>query len=552
LPADEDLSMEDVVIRPVSEHDAEGIARLDQLLTKVWRIEHWEERIAFAMRRDPEGSLVAEKEGRIVAYLFSDVRGSEYGFADKTGWLEALGVDPDMQKSSLGRRLMDQAMQRFHATGVKLVRTLVSDQHAQMERSWKRWAFKQSPSACLPKKYHDAVLKWQKSNLPDLEYLQTNWSKYFPKDPTFKLCAYRDDCICAKIEHGTEAGQEKYQRACEMSTEQANHLLKAVKAQASTEFGSIQQHRLTLARAQEEQDQFWVLRMMAEELRHGYQMLSILLNDDWKSVVGQTGEDMVEEILSMKSGTHVLGAFNIDFDSFVDNIVFCNLIDRVGKYQLTMQKVSAYRPMAESMGPMLREEAFHLAAGVIPMRRWMQEAARGEVQVTVDAMQRAINKWLPRGLEMFGDERGGASNIKMGFKDSGERSRDIQPDEILRLPAKGYFRRRGVHAYEMIGSDGRVFKDVLEYIGHLRDTLPEAYLASNDFRHYLELLKQVAAGTTTRDEAQKSSPQLSRVGGSCPAPNPSAGSCRRRQPAQNRRTNASQRGQGLQSGGRRP
>ena len=90
MPADEDPEMEDVVIRPVSEHDAEGIARLDQLLTKVWRVEHWEERIAFAMRRDPEGSLVAEKGGRIVAYLFSDVRGSEYGFADKTGWLEAL------------------------------------------------------------------------------------------------------------------------------------------------------------------------------------------------------------------------------------------------------------------------------------------------------------------------------------------------------------------------------------------------------------------------------------------------------------------------------
>jgi len=302
--------------------------------------------------------------------------------------------------------------------------------------------------------------------------------------------------------------------------------------------------------------------MMAEELRHGYQMLYLLLNDDWKSLVGQSGEEMVEEILSMKPGSHVLGAFNIDFDCFIDNIVFCALIDRVGKYQLTMQKVSAYQPMAESMPPMLREEAFHLAAGVIPLRRWMQEAARGEIYATPAAIQRALNKWLPRGLEMFGDERGGASNIKMGFKDAtnqvsldqyyaevtkmvrdlnlrylrerlpnldsdqldrtlldlegGERSREVQPDEILRLPAKGYFRRRGVHGYEMIGTDGRSYKDVLEYIGHLRVTLPEAYLASNDFRHYLELLKKVAAGTITRDEAQQSSPQLSRVGGSCP------------------------------------
>ena len=417
-------------------------------------------------------------------------------------------------------------------------------------------------SDTLPKKYHDAVLRWQKQYLPDLDFLQENWDKHFPKDPCYKLCAYREQGICGHIEVGDEAGKPKYQKACEMSPQQANHLLKAVKAQASTEFGSIQQHRLTLTRAQSEQDQFWVLRMMAEELRHGYQMLYLLLNDDWKSLVGQSGEEMVEEILSMKPGSHVLGAFNIDFDSFIDNIVFCALIDRVGKYQLTMQKVSAYQPMAESMPPMLREEAFHLAAGVIPLRRWMQEAARGEIYATPAAIQRALNKWLPRGLEMFGDERGGASNIKMGFKDQtnqasldqyyvevtkmvrdlnlrylrerlpdldseqldktlldlegGSRSQTIEPDEILRQPDKGYFRRRGVHGYEMIGTDGRVYKDVLEYIGHLRHTLPEAYLASNDFRHYLELLKQVARGTITRDEAQHSSPQLSRVGGSCP------------------------------------
>ncbi|MBX3165884.1 MAG: GNAT family N-acetyltransferase [Candidatus Eremiobacteraeota bacterium] len=141
--------MEDVVIRPVSEHDAEGIARLDQLLTQVWRIEHWEERIAFAMRRDPEGSLVAEKDGRIVGYLFSDVRGSEYGFADKTGWLEALGVDPDLQKSSLGRSLMDKVMERFQATGVKLVRTLVSDQHAHMGTFLEKMGFQIEPIRVL-------------------------------------------------------------------------------------------------------------------------------------------------------------------------------------------------------------------------------------------------------------------------------------------------------------------------------------------------------------------------------------------------------------------
>ena len=93
-------------------------------------------------------------------------------------------------------------------------------------------------------------------------------------------------------------------------------------------------------------------------------------------------------------------------------MVFCALIDRVGKYQLAMQKISAYKPMAESMPEMLREEAFHLAAGVVPMRRWATQAARGEVYVTMEMMQRR-SRGCPVGLEMFGDERGGGSNVRM-------------------------------------------------------------------------------------------------------------------------------------------
>ncbi|HBL26219.1 MAG TPA: hypothetical protein DD490_05220, partial [Acidobacteria bacterium] len=84
-------------------------------------------------------------------------------------------------------------------------------------------------------------------------------------------------------------------------------------------------------------------------------MLHLLVEDDWSSVSKESSADLVEGILSMNTGSHLLGAFNVDFDSFIDNVVFCGLIDRVGKYQLAMQKVSAYQPMAESMPEMLRE-----------------------------------------------------------------------------------------------------------------------------------------------------------------------------------------------------
>jgi 1,2-phenylacetyl-CoA epoxidase catalytic subunit len=416
----------------------------------------------------------------------------------------------------------------------------------------------------LEKKYHDAVEHWRRHWMPDYDSLLTSWDKYFPKDEPFCLCAKMELGTSDVVQIGEHKGEKKRLQPDQLTEEEAKHLLAIIRAQASTEFGSIQQHAGTLHRADNEEDRHWVMRVMAEELRHGYQMFHLLLSQDWSHVSGGVkGEDMVEEILSMQTGSHVLDAFNLEYDSFIDNICFAALIDRVGKYQLTMQKVCAYKPMADSMPPMLREEAFHLAAGVIPLRRWAQRAAAGDPLVTMAVIQKSFNKWFPRALEMFGDERGGDTNVKFGFKDLKNReaqdqyidevrrmARDINarflrarfPDygldridevldefersrgshrgvsyeDLLHVPDRGFFRRKGEPAFEMIGVEGEAFADVDAYIRHLTQHLPEAYLTTRDMRAYTEMLRQVAAGTMPREEAVKRMPRLKRVGGSCP------------------------------------
>lgn len=419
-------------------------------------------------------------------------------------------------------------------------------------------------NATLDRKYHDAVEHWNKHNFKDYPLLLANWDKYFPTDEKF--------CLCAKLELGTPetvqvgdfAGQAKRTEPDQMTEEQARHLLAIIKAQASTEFGSIQQHAGTLERAFDDQDRYWVMRVMAEELRHGYQMLHLLLSKDWSHVSGGvTGPQMVEEILSMQTGNHVLDAFNLDYDSFIDNITFAALIDRVGKYQLTMQKVCAYKPMADSMPPMLREEAFHLAAGVVPLRRWAQKAAQGDPFVTMSAIQHAINKWFPRGLEMFGDERGGDTNVKFGFKDLKNREaqdqyieevrkmirdvnarfvrarfpeydagkaeqvladleqthgthRGVKWEELLHLPDRRWFRRKGEHAFAMVGVDGETFAEAEDYLRYLARHLNEGYCASRDMINYAGVLRRIAAGELTAADGVKAMPKLKRVGGTCP------------------------------------
>jgi 1,2-phenylacetyl-CoA epoxidase catalytic subunit len=419
----------------------------------------------------------------------------------------------------------------------------------------------------LPRQYHEAVTHWQRHNFPDYPRLREQWDTYFPKDEAFCLCARIQRNMPDAIEVGDRAGQPKAIVPKELDPKAAEDLLAIIRAQASTEFGSIQQHQATIARASDPQDQAWVLRVMAEELRHGYQMIHLLTSADWSPVTDTKPQDMVEEILSMKTGSHVLAAFNLEYDSFVDNVVFAAFIDRVGKYQLTMQKVNAYQPMAASMPPMLREEAFHLAAGVIPMRRWAEAAAQSEALITMPALQKAVNKWYGRGLEMFGDERGGKTALKLGLKDKTNRvaqdeyiaevekmlddinqrhvrarfpqlSRDdadalygrVKADrgtkdglswdeDVLKLPHPGFFRRRGEHAFQMIGVDGGTFDDVERYIGHVRDHLPEAYCASVDVKHWADLQRGVANGTVPLENALKSMPRLARVGGACPCAN---------------------------------
>src|SRR5688500_15182042 len=352
----------------------------------------------------------------------------------------------------------------------------------------------------LPNRYHQAIEHWRQHNFPDYPKLAEVWTTFFPKDEPFCLCAKVSEDIPAEIEIGDDLGKPKALQPKELAPEAAQHLLSQIRAQASTEFGSIQQHQMTLFRAQEPQDQAWALRVMAEELRHGYQMVHLLTSQDWSPVTDTKPEDMVEEILSMQTGSHVLAAFNLEFDSFLDNVVFAAFIDRVGKYQLTMQKISAYKPYASSMPPMLREEAFHLAAGVIPLRRWVEHAARGDGYISIGDIQRATHKWFGRGLEMFGDERGGQTNVKHGLKDmanrdaqdmyvdecqrmyddlneryvrarlaklsredaekafarikAGETIDGVRPEDLLRLPDRRFFRRRGEYAYQMVGAQG--------------------------------------------------------------------------------------------------
>jgi benzoyl-CoA 2,3-epoxidase subunit B len=261
----------------------------------------------------------------------------------------------------------------------------------------------------------------------------------------------------------------------------------------------------------------------------------------WKKPgLGDVAKQTIEELLSMELGDHVLDAFNIDFADFLDNVTYATVIDLVGKYQLEMQQVFSYAPMARSMGPMLQEEAFHLGAGRTLLKDIAQMAARGEGDYSIEAIQRALNLWVPRGLEMFGNEHGGETAVTFGFKDktngvaqaeyieevcgvirntnvaiaqerlpgvsredahalideierSGDAKQGVRFEDMLVMPDTKFYRKRGpdetiFKPYDVRGNllteEGQPLSSEA-YLRYLATVLPEKFIGSREYHKYV-------------------------------------------------------------------
>jgi benzoyl-CoA 2,3-dioxygenase component B len=393
--------------------------------------------------------------------------------------------------------------------------------------------------------HHQALVDWQKKNFPELQFLEDNWKTFYPTQTPYQLFAKIGKLQSEAIGYGRMAGQPRFQRAGDMVGNMFYTARDIVRAQASTELGSIQQHRLTLEEAPTDQMKMAVLRIMAEELRHAYQMFWVFDHDSsWKKPGHpDVAKDTMDELLAMELGNHVLDAFNIPFFNFLDNVVFATVIDLVGKYQLEMQKVFSYAPMGRSMGPMLSEEGFHIGSGRGFLKELAIAASSDSGRFSIDDIQRTLNAWMPRGVEMFGNEKGGETAIAFGFKDrtnvtaqseyvnecrelielvnvavvqsrvreitapdarslvrevqdTGEAQRGVRPEDLLFIPDARFYRQRGMEGiaympYDVQGNlltDNGQAIDGERYIEYLKSVLPACHITSNEFAKYSESL----------------------------------------------------------------
>lgn len=201
----------------------------------------------------------------------------------------------------------------------------------------------------------------------------------------------------AEIEFGHYKGQNKWPTLMHIPDQRVRDALQnLIVYQGDTEFASVEQQRRLLVKPPSDYDLLSIMRVMCEEMRHGWQM-SYLLCEHF----GDEGRREAQKLLerTAEEGQRLLGSFNEIVDNWLDFFTYTQFIDRDGKFQLKMLSTSAFEPLALSMGPMLKEESYHLGTGNNGLLRIVK--AR---RVQPELIQKFFNKWVPTAFDLFGTD----------------------------------------------------------------------------------------------------------------------------------------------------
>jgi benzoyl-CoA 2,3-dioxygenase component B len=256
-------------------------------------------------------------------------------------------------------------------------------------------------------------------------------------------------------------------------------LLHLIFYQGDTEFGSSEQQRKLIDTAPSDYDLQCLLRVMREEQRHGWQMCHVLI-----SHFGESGKIEARKLLERRAddGTRLLGAFNKPVEDFVDFVTYTCFVDRDGKYQLTMLHNSSFEPLSRSIGPMLKEEAFHLFTGQTGLARLIKAG-----KVPIEIVQKYLNKWLSTGFKGRFDETT-AKEPPKDLERLNEEARKLYYREDcaiidsfnalippgkprLRAPDMKFNRQIGEYAGKHYSVDGQPLSEA-EFHTHLTQVLP--------------------------------------------------------------------------------
>ncbi len=251
------------------------------------------------------------------------------------------------------------------------------------------------------------------------------WQKDINLD-TSQLGNYQCEVKFGELEHpeiefGAYAGQRKWENVMEVPDQRIRDaLLNLIRVQGDTEFASTEQQRFLFDVAPSDDDRQSLARVICEESRHGWQMAYLLV-----TYFGSTGKVEAQKLLERRAfkKTRLLGSFNEEISNWIDLLAFTEFVDRDGKHQLKMESFSAFAPFARSMGPMLKEEQFHLGFGHNGLKRILRAC-----KIPVSLIQKYFNKWIPTAYDLFGTDHSSSAHWAYTWGIKGRFDEDVATD----------------------------------------------------------------------------------------------------------------------------
>jgi GNAT superfamily N-acetyltransferase len=148
--------MDTTHVRALEPGDLDAVVRIDEKLTGQPRKDYWRTRFDIASLRPPWMSSVAERDDRVVGFLFGWVGESEFGIAGPTGWIDLVGVDPAYRGRGVARALVE----RFTEGGrqlraIRKVATLIDLDQADVREFFVRRGFRHGPMVQLERSLED-------------------------------------------------------------------------------------------------------------------------------------------------------------------------------------------------------------------------------------------------------------------------------------------------------------------------------------------------------------------------------------------------------------
>jgi ribosomal protein S18 acetylase RimI-like enzyme len=128
--------------------DLDAVVALDASRAEAAKPDYWRGILAAygdPTERERRVALLAEdEEGEPVGFLFGEVRAWEFG-SEPCGWIFSVAVRPDRERRGLGTRLCEEAVRRFQALGVGVVRTMVRRSDVTLQALFRSMGFFAGP-----------------------------------------------------------------------------------------------------------------------------------------------------------------------------------------------------------------------------------------------------------------------------------------------------------------------------------------------------------------------------------------------------------------------